>query len=193
MLVLLKLRVAFITLLFGLFGSALSLLLKIDELKNYYPALAALIALCVSFLISFLLKNKWNISFRNKIKKIAFLLFVLFLISSFIHTYFFINSVFKYKDFSGNISYYVKGSEYTQAAIKCRKEHPNISSDAAMIVNCFESPEEKTEAWTEESINRNTLLLIISYCFVIIFFVGTISLLTEVLASKYSKSKRVIH
>ncbi len=55
-----------------------------------------------------------------------------------------------------------------------------------MMVNCFESPEEKTEAWTEESINNNTIKLIISYCAVIIFFVGTVSLLTEILASKYS-------
>ncbi len=184
----LNLRVVFITLLFGLFGGALSYLLKIDELQSYYPALAALIALCVSLLISFLIKGKWTLAFRNKIKKIASLLLVLFIISAFVHTYLFINSVFKYEDFNGNISYYVKGSVYTQAAEKCRKEHPDISSDAAMMTACFESPENKAEAWTEDSINNNVFGLIVSYCAVIIFFTGTVSLLTEILASKYTKA-----
>ena len=155
----LKLRVVFITLLFGLFGGALSYLLKIDEMQSYYPSLAALIALCVILMISFLIKAKC------------------------------INSVFKYRDFNGDVSYYVKGRVYTEAAIKCRKDHPKITSDAAMMVACFESPEEKTEAWTEESINNNIFLLITSYCLVIIFFVGTVSLLTEILASKYTSKK----
>lgn len=181
-------RVIFITLLFGLFGSALSYLLKIDELQSYYPGLASLIALCVSLLISFLIKGKWTTAFRNKIKGVAAILFTLFIIAALLHTYFFINSVFKYEDFNGNVSYYVKGNVYTQAALKCRKQHPEINSDAAMMVSCFESPEQKTEAWTEESINNNVFKLIISYCAVIIFFVATVSSLTEILASKY-KSK----
>ncbi len=185
----LKLRVVFITLLFGLFGGALSYLLKIDELQSYYPALAALIALCVSLLISFLIKGRWTVVFRNKIKKMSAILFSLFLIAAFIHTYLFINSVFKYKDFTGEVSYYVKGSVYTEAALKCKKDHPKITSDAAMMYACFESPEEKTEAWTEESINNNVFMLIVSYCAVILFFVGTVSLLTEILASRYSSKK----
>ena len=184
----LKLRVVFITLLFGLFGGALSYLLKIDEMQSYYSSLAALIV-CVTLMISFLIKAKWTIAFRNKMKKVAALLFSLFLIAALIHTYLFINSVFKYRDFNGDVSYYVKGRVYTEAAIKCRKDHPKITSDAAMMVACFESPEEKTEAWTEESINNNIFLLITSYCLVIIFFVGTVSLLTEILASKYTSKK----
>jgi hypothetical protein len=188
----LKLRVVFITLLLGLFGGALSLLLKIDELQSYYPALAALIALCVSLLISFLIKGKWTIVFRNRIKKVAVILFSLFIVAALVHTYFFINSVFKYENFNGDISYYIKGSVYTAAALKCKKQHPEITSDAAMMTTCFESPEAKTEAWTEESINNNVFRLIISYCAVILFFVGTVSLLTEILASKYAPKKPVL-
>lgn len=191
MIVLLKLRVVLITLLFGLFGGALSLLLNVDELHDYYAGLAALIALCVSLLVSFLIKAKWNVAYRNQLKKVSALLFFLFIIAAFMHTYLFINSVFKYKDFDNNISYYVKGTVYTQAALNCRKDHPTISSDAAMMVNCFESPENKGDAWTEESINNNTVLLIISYCMVIMFFVGTVSLLGEILAARYSKSQKV--
>ena len=190
MVTILKYRVAFITLLFGLFGGALSLLLKVDELQNYYPSLAMLIALSISLLISFLIKAKWNVSFRNTLKKVATILFLLFLVAAFFHTYFLINSVFKYKDFDHNTSLYVKGSELTAAAIKCRKDHPTITSDAAMMTTCFEGPESKADAWTQDSINNNIMKLIISYCMVILFFVSTISLLAEVLSSKYTKTTK---
>ena len=77
MIALLKYRVLFITLLFTIFGGALSLLLKIDEMESYYPALAALIALSVSLLISLLTKGRWTTSFKNKVKITATLLFYL--------------------------------------------------------------------------------------------------------------------
>ena len=193
MIKLLKYRVLFITLLFGLFGGALSLLLKVDEMQTYYPALAMLIALCISLLISFLIKGKWNTSFRNKLKLTATILFIFFLISAAFHTYYFLNNTFKYAGFDGKEAYYVRGSIYTPAAIKCRQDHPAITSDAGMLEICFEGTEGKMQAWTEQSINNNIMTLIISYCTVILFFVAVVSLLTEILALKYDKSNKKLY
>ena len=190
MIQLLKYRVLFITLLFGLFGGALSLLLKIDEMQAYYPALASLIALCVSLLISFLIKSRWNTHFRNKLKLVATVLFVFFLIAAALHTSYFLNNTFKYEGFGGKTAYYVKGSVYTPAALKCRKDHPVITSDAAMLELCFEGTGGKGQAWTEQSINNNVLTLIVSYCTVILFFVAVVSLLVEILVLKYDKSNK---
>ena len=88
MIAILKYRVLLITILFGAFGGALSLLLKIEDLKTYYPSLAILIALTVSLLISFLIKAKWNIRLRNQLKAISVVLFILFLAAAVLHTYY---------------------------------------------------------------------------------------------------------
>lgn len=187
----LKYRVVFITLLFSLFGGALSLLLKIDEMQTYYPALAALIALSVSLLVSLLTKGKWTTSFRKKIKVAATVLFLLFLATIAFHTYYFINNTFKFVNFGGKVAYHVKGSTYTDAALRCRADHPSeITSDAKMLELCFEGLPGKTDAWPEDSIKQNVFKLIASYSVVILFFVATISLLTEVLASKYTRHKQ---
>jgi hypothetical protein len=190
MLTILKYRVLFITILFGAFGGALSLLLKIEDLKNYYPSLAVLIALAVTLLVSFLIKAKWTRQYRNKLKVAATLLFVLFLGAVFFHTYYIINHTFEYREFD-KMSRYVKG-EYSETGLSYKKNHP-YQRDEEALRNYFGGPSGIELLWTKDSINNNIFRLIISYCCLVMFFVGCISFLTEILADKYFKSIKKVH
>jgi hypothetical protein len=187
MITILKYRVALITLLFGAFGGALSLLLKVEDLKTYYPALAALIALTVSLLISFLIKAKWNTHFRNQLKAVSVVLFLLFLGTAGLHTYYIIDRTFEYKEFD-EVNRYVKGS-YSPMAYEYRKKYPNLSDEEILYQNLGGSTAIDVY-WTKDSINKNIFSLIITYCCVVLFFVACISLLLEVSASRYKKQKK---
>lgn len=189
MITLLKYRVLFVTFLFGAFGGALSLLLKIEDLKTYYPSLAVLIALTVSLLISFLIKAKWETGFRNKLKIAATLLFVFFLVAAFLHTYLIINRTIEIREFD-EMSRYVTG-DYSPAAKEYLNAHRN-QTDKEALYNEFGGAEGIPIYWTPKSINNNILLLIISYCAVILFFVACISLLAETLSSKYGKKGKKV-
>ena len=112
----------------------------------------------------------------------------MFLVAAAFHTFYFIHDTFKYEDFGGKTAYYVKGSVYTEAAMNCKRKHPEITSDAAMLELCFEGLEGKMQAWSEDSIKTNVYMLIISYGVLVLFFVATVSLLCEVLVLKYTKS-----
>jgi amino acid transporter len=189
---LLKFRVVFITLLFGIFGSALTLLLQIDEMESYYRSLAPLLALVISLFISFMIKMKWNIKTRNKLKIIVSVILLMLLISIFFYTRLFLKATFPFRDINDKVAYYVKGNKdsYTQVALDFKAKNPSITSDAELIRNGFEGPHNKRFAWTEESISNNILNLIAGYCIVIILFTGIISLLSEILVLKYPKSTK---
>lgn len=184
MLDLLKYRVVFITLLFGAFGGALSLLLKIEELKNYYPSLAVLIALCVSLLISFLLKARWSTRLRDRLKIVAVLLFLLFVATAALHTYYIINRTFEYREFD-EVNRYVKGN-YTDTAIAYKKRFPFLK-DEEILRDRLEGVTAIEIFWTKESINNNIFRLIASYCGLVLFFVASVTLLSEILATNYRK------
>jgi hypothetical protein len=190
MITILKYRILFITLLFGAFGGALSLLLKIEDLKKYYPSLAILIALIVTLLMSFLIKAKWTVKYRNKLKVFAITLFLLFLATAFLHTFYIINNTFEYREFD-EMSRYVKGA-YSPAAIEYKKGH-GFQKDEEALRNYFGGPSGIELYWTKDSINANIFKLIITYCLLIMFFVASISLLTEVLAGRFAKSTKKIH
>lgn len=190
MIAILKYRILFITVLFGAFGGALSLLLKIEELKKYYPSLAVLIALIVTLLISFLIKAKWGTRYRNKLKIISVILFFLFLGTAFLHTFYIIDRTFEYREFD-TVSRFVKG-EYSDAAKVFKKAHPN-QTDKEALYNEFGGTSGIDIYWTKDSINKNILRLIISYCCIVMFFVACVSLLAEILAAKYGKSTKKIH
>ena len=189
---LLKYRVALITLLFGAFGGALTFLLQIDEMENYYRALAPLLALVVSLLISFLLKMKWGTKARNILKVIAAVSFVFLLISIFFYTRLFLAATFPFANSDGKTSYYVRGDKdaYTQLALDFKNKNPGITSDSEIIRNGFEGPHNKRFVWAEESISKNLLCLIAGYCVIVILFVGIISMLSEIQVLKYSQSTR---
>ncbi len=188
---LLKARVLVITALFGLFGFALPKLLEMDELQSYYNALTPLLALVVSFLISFMLKAKWSIKLRNTLKMISVLVFVLLLGIVFLHTHLYIKDTFRYSDFEGNVgTYYVKGNVYTARAKQFLSEHPEFESDSELVKEGFGGPEGKNLVWTQESINNNILWLITSYSLLVIILVALLSMILEILVLNYSKSNK---
>ncbi|MEX2591938.1 MAG: hypothetical protein WD426_04130 [Anditalea sp.] len=188
MIKLLRYRAALLTVLFGLFGGALSQLLVIDEMTWYYTALASIIALVVNLLVSFLLKGRWSTRMKNHTKIASILLFLALIATIYAHTKYFIEGTFSYRGYDDQISYYVKGNEYTYVAQEFKKANPYIQSDADLIREGFGSPEEKYKAWTEQSINENKLGLISTYSLIIIFFVSLISILIEVLMGRYGKT-----
>jgi hypothetical protein len=183
----LKYRIAFITVLFGAFGGALSLLLKVEDLKNYYPALAALIALLVSLLISFLIKGRWSVPFRNQLKVWATGLFILFIGATILHTYYVITRTFEYEDFDVT-NRYVKG-EYSNSALDYQRQYPNLT-DQEMLFHYFEGSAGRDIYWKKDTVDKNVFALILTYSGVVLFFVACISLLAEVLATKYTKSSK---
>jgi hypothetical protein len=188
MIKLLQYRAALISALFGLFGSALSKLLVIDELTLYYTALSSVLALVVNLLVSFLLKSKWNASMRNYTKLICILCFLGLIATVYIHTRYFMAGTFPYRDYDDKVSYYVKGYEYSYSAKEFKDAHPYIGSDADLIREGFGSPAEKDKVWTVQSIDKTRLRLISSYSLIVIFFVGIISILIEVLVGHYNKA-----
>ncbi|WP_194973115.1 hypothetical protein [Aquiflexum lacus] len=190
MIKLLKYRAALIGVLFGLFGGGLANLLAIEEMALYYTSLATMIALVVNLLVSFLLKGKWNLKIRNQLKYISVGLFFSLIVILITHTKFFLEGTFSYSDFDNNTSYHIKGSEYTQLAKKFKLENPYIESDNDLIREGFGSPEEKGKVWTQDSINQSWLKLLITYSLMVVFFVGLISILIEILMSKYEKTTR---
>lgn len=185
---LLHYRAALISVLFGLFGSALSKLLVIDEMTWYYTALASLIGFVVNLLVSFLLKGRWSKNRKNYTKGICILFFFGLISTIYLHTKFYIEGTFPYSDYEDKVTYYVKGTVYTPMALKFKQENPYIISDANLIREGFGSPLEKDKVWTEESINQNKLKLISSYSLIVIFFVSIISILIEVLLMHYNKT-----
>lgn len=192
MIILLKYRAIFIGLLFGLFGGALTKLLAIDELAFYYTALASIIAIVVNLMVSFMLKGKWNTHVKYSVKAVCIFLFLALIIALYSHTNYFLRGTFPYRDFEDQVSYYIKGNEYTPIAIKFIEENPYIQSDEDLIREGFGSPDEKDKVWTQASINSNWMKLLTSYSLVIMFFVALVSILLEILISKYGKSTKKI-
>ncbi|WP_373398621.1 hypothetical protein V8V91_02540 [Algoriphagus halophilus] len=192
MIILLKYRALFIGLLFGLFGGALTKLLAIDELAFYYTALASIIAIVVNLMVSFMLKGKWNTHVKYSVKAVCIFLFLALIIALYSHTNYFLRGTFPYRDFEDQVSYYIKGNEYTPIAKKFIEENPYIQSDEDLIREGFGSPDEKDKVWTQTSINSNWMKLLTSYSLVIMFFVALVSVLLEILISKYGKSTKKI-
>ncbi|MBD8489938.1 hypothetical protein IFO69_14370 [Echinicola sp. CAU 1574] len=188
MIKLLKYRAALLGVLFGLFGGAISQLLAIEEMTLYYTALASIIGLVVNLMVSFMLKGRWSTKMKNTIKVVCVILFVGLVATLFLHTKFFIEGTFSYSDFEDKVSYYIKGSEYTNVAKKFKEENPYVESDEDLISEGFGSPEERDKVWTQESINRNWMRLLTTYSLIIIFFVALVSILIEVLMGKYGKT-----
>lgn len=180
-------RVTYITVIFGLFGGAISLLLKIEEMKTYYPALAILIALLVSLLVSLLIKGKRNPKIRYVFKITAAILFLLFLVCAVLHTNYIINRTFEYHEFDEN-NRYVKGV-YSDSGLVARKKYPMLN-DEQILYQKMGGTDGIEIYWTKSSVDSNIFLLIISYCGVVMFFVASITFLTEVLAEEENKPNR---
>ncbi|RDC62699.1 hypothetical protein [Adhaeribacter pallidiroseus] len=181
MIQLLKSRALLISVLFGLFGNALAQLLVIDEMTWYYTALASLISLVINLLATFLLRGRNTNRRRNYVKLFCLLTFIGLIATVYLHTKYFMAGTFPYSGYDEKVSYYVKGTEYTPLALKFKEEHPEIQSDSDLVHEGFGSPSEKDRVWTAQSIDQNKLKLISSYSLVVMFFVGLISVLLEVI------------
>ena len=180
-------RVTYITAIFALFGGALSFLLKIEDMKTYYPALATLLALLVSLLVSLLIKGKRDRRSKNRMKIWALILFLLFLGCAFLHTNFVINHTFEYNEFD-KVSRYVKG-EYSDSGLAAKKKYPMLN-DEQMLYKLMDGTDGIEIFWTKSSVDHNVFMLIMTYCGVVMFFVASITLLTEILAEEKNKPKR---
>lgn len=181
-------RAALVTVMFGLFGGAISNFLVIEEYSWIYFGIASILGLTVNLLVSFLLKSRWSTGIKNNIKIVCIFLFTALVVNLYMHTKFFLERTFAYKDFNNEVTYYVKGTEYTHLAKEFKLANPQIESDADLIMEGFGSPLEKGKVWTEASIIDSWLKLISSYALFIIFFVALISVLIEVLMGQYGKS-----
>lgn len=185
---LLQYRAALVTVMFGLFGGAISNWLVIEEYSWLYFGIASILGLTVNLLVAFLLKSKWSKGIKNNIKLVCIFLFTALVVNLYMHTKFFLERTFAYKNFDDEVVYYVKGTEYTPLAKAFKLANPEIVSDADLIMEGFGSPLEKGKVWTEASIIESWLKLISSYALFIIFFVGLVSVLIEVLTGQYGKS-----
>ncbi|MDN3687452.1 hypothetical protein [Cyclobacterium jeungdonense] len=188
MIKLLQYRAALVTVMFGLFGGAISNFLVIEEYSWIYFGLASILGLTVNLLVSFLLKSRWSKGIKNNIKMVCIFLFTAMVVNLYMHTKFFLERTFAYRDFNNEVTYYVKGTEYTSLAKAFKLANPQIESDADLIMEGFGSPLEKGKVWTEASIIESWLKLISSYALFIIFFVALISILIEVLMGQYGKT-----
>lgn len=186
----LQYRAAFLTVLFGLFGGAVSKLLVIDDFTWFFPAVASLIALTVNLLVSFLMKGRWEKKLKNHIKITCVLLFIAFMTSMFFYTKFIIEDTFATLDFDGKVTYHVKGDIYTDAALEFKKKFPYIESDDDLVREGFGLVGGKNKVWKSESIKKNQFKIGFTYILTIMFFVALISILIEVLMGVYGKSTR---
>lgn len=174
-------RVTYITVLFGLFGGALSFLLKIEDMKTYYPALASLIALVISLLVSLLIKGKTDRKSKSRFKISAIILFLLFLGFAAIHTKYVITKTFEYHEFE-EVNRYVKGA-YSDTAYALKKRYPHLS-DENMLYQKMSGVDSIKQYWTPESVETNIFILIATYCGLVLCFVAVITLMTEILADE---------
>lgn len=179
-------RVTYITLLFAAFGGALSFLLKIEDMKTYYPALASLIALVISLLVSLLIQGKKDRKRMQRIKLSAVILFILFLGFAAVHTKYVITKTFEYHEFDA-LNRYVKGN-YSDTALALQKRFPQLT-DEQILYQKMSGVDSIKHYWTSESVDSNIFMLIVTYCLLVLCFVASVTLMTEVLAER---SKRDI-
>ena len=72
-----------------------------------------------------------------------------------------------------------------------KKKYPNLS-DEEILYERLGGTSAIDVYWTKESINKNIFSLIITYCCIVLFFVACISLILEVIGSRYKKTKKKV-
>ena len=161
---LLKYRIPALVIFFAGLGLAISLIVKLGELKWYYIAGTPLLALVVGLLGYFFTDTAWNKKLREKEIWVSTVLGLLFFAALFFHQRIYNTGTFRYKDINGVARTYIKGYSYTPIAIKFKTAHPAISSDAELLYEAFGGIEGKSDIWSETSIRQTTWHFIISYC-----------------------------
>lgn len=138
-----------------------------------------------------------------KVRWATIILFVLFLVSCFLFIWLFrFQLTFEMKEFdsekmstdtSGIAAYrtvrYVKGTYYTPDAMAYIKDNPASEQDAVELVKAFGGSSEIKSIWDDRSRNLAQFYLMLCYSAFVLLFVANISLLCEVLATKYGTKK----
>jgi heme/copper-type cytochrome/quinol oxidase subunit 2 len=192
-------RIVFITILFAAFGGILSSIMDIESIGKWsYAAIASLIALVTSLFISFLLKGNWK-KMHKSVQWISTLLFILFLISCFVFIWLFrFQLTFEMKEFDNSktpadtsgiaatkMVRYIKGTHYTTNALNYIKDNPGAEKNPEELVNSFGGSRYIESVWDPESRNHAQFYLMLCYCVFVLLFVANVSLLCEVLVTKY--------
>jgi len=180
----LRYRILVLTVFFAVLGLGLSLILKFGEFKWYYLAGTPVLALVIGLLSNFFTDTEWNKKIREKATLVSLVLSVLFLVSLIIHLLVFNKSTFRYKDVKHVVRTYIKGNEYTETAEKYKKENPHLTSDVDLLYEGFGGTESRGYVWTQSSISRSTIQLIISYGFVILCLSALLHWITGVAYEK---------
>ncbi len=191
---LIRYRVLIIAAFFALVGIALSVLVKVEELRWYYISLAPLLAVLVGFLILFLLKKESSKRILGKLKSIAVAFFAAFIIGLFFYISLFNRSTFQFVHANGKATYHIKGNKtsYSEAALAFKKQNPGISDDELIRLG-FVNPDNKKWAWSEDSIKKNSLSLVIGYCILIVLLAAFLSFISESLAQKSVRNKLLLY
>ena len=203
----LKYRIQFITIIFAAFGGILSFIMDINSIQPWsYAAIASIIALVTSLLISLLLKGKWTKQMRKRVRGVSIVLFILFLFSCFLFLWLFrfqltfemkeINAFHTSSDSSGinqpKIVRYVKGVYYTPEARKYLIDNPGEDINPSNMVKAFGGSSQIDLVWDKRSRDLAQFYLFLSYCAFLVFSVANISLICEVLVTKYSDKTKGI-
>jgi hypothetical protein len=197
---LLNYRIAFITVLFAAFGGILSTIMNIASVGSWsYAAIASLIAVVTSLFISLLLKREWTDKVRLRVQRISTGLFIAFIICclAFIWLVRF-GLTFEMQEFdndktlanpTGKVAYktirYVKGVSYTADAQQYIRENPGAGDNTTELVQAFGGSAEMNAIWSEDSRDLAQFYLMFGYCLFVLLFVANVSLLCEVLVTKY--------
>jgi hypothetical protein len=187
MLQLIKYRLAVVTLLFAAFGGALATIIGIDELRLQYVGLACLITFVINLLVSFLLKQKWEKRYKQRLQVISFAIFVLLITAIAFHVYFFQSNTFRYIGFNKQESYHVKGESFTYLGDSLSRSHPTMEP-AEILSKYLGGPQQASSLWKQETITSNVLILLASYGSIVICFSFLVSILVETLALKFPKT-----
>lgn len=197
----LKYRIAFITILFTAFGGILSTIMNIDSIPNWsYAAIASLISLVLSLYISFLLKEPWTKKIKTRVRRISTMLLVAFVISCFVFIWLFrfqltfevneYDAAHSFADTTSGIAYskpvrYVKGVYYTKDVRDTIKKDPDLARDPAALLKAAGGSKYIDFVWDKRSRDLAQFYLLLSYTVFVLLFVANVSLLCEVLTTKY--------
>jgi len=193
-------RIYIITFIFGLGGGVLSTLLDITEISNAtLTSIAVIFAFLISLFISFLLRTRWTSKTKLRVTVISFcmLLISMFLAYNYFDQY--NRLTFTYSEGfqvdSTPVAVYppslrhLKGCYYSETSINVQKQHKLTFkykiSDSALLFDYYGGLRGMEYVWDSASIECAKRTMFLSYSLFVLFLSATISLLAEVLYTKY--------
>ncbi|MEP6584973.1 MAG: toll/interleukin-1 receptor domain-containing protein [Ginsengibacter sp.] len=180
MIVISTLLVAVVT---GIFG--------IHALRFQYIAIAALSLFVTSMLVLSLLKSKMQYRLRSRLQLICISFFTVFIAALAFHIYYSQSNTFPYTGFGGKAAYYIKGNGFTHLGDSLMKAH-RYMAETDILRKLLGGPGGASRLWIPASIISAKIKILFSYTAVMIFFGLFISILTELLATKYKPATQAV-